>query len=66
MSELANDQLEEILIGALKRAGDDRAAFVDEACGDDVALRSRVLELIEAHDGEPGVLEPRSPTTAIR
>ncbi len=59
MSELANDQLEEILIGALKRAGDDRAAFVDEACGDDVALRSRVLELIEAHDGEPGVLEPQ-------
>ncbi len=59
MSEIANDQLEEILIGALKRAGDDRPAFVDEACGDDVALRRRVLELIEAHDGEPGVLEPQ-------
>ena len=53
-----NDRLEEILVGAIDREGDDRADFLEIACGVDVALKSRVLELIEALDGEPGVLEP--------
>jgi tRNA A-37 threonylcarbamoyl transferase component Bud32 len=58
---MTNDRLERILVGALDRAGDDRRAFLDDACGPDGALRSRVLELIEAHEGEPGVLEPVDP-----
>ncbi len=39
---MENDRLEEILVGALDRVGDDRAAFLEIACGVDVALKSRV------------------------
>ena len=49
MSEAINDRIEEILIGALQCAGDDRAAFLDAACGDDVAdqRRRRFVAAIE-------------------
>ena len=58
MSESVHDQIEAIFIGALEREGDDRVAFLGSACGTDVALRDCVLELIDAHDGPGGTLEP--------
>ena len=66
MSEAINDRIEEILIGALECAGDDRTAFLDAACGDDVAMRDCVLELIEAHENAGDMLEVDEPKTRIR
>lgn len=41
-----------IFHGALERpGGEERTAFLDEACGDDAALRAEVDALLEAHDG---------------
>ena len=35
-----------------------RAAYLDDACGDDAALRRRVEALLAAHDGAGRFLEP--------
>jgi len=43
----------DIFLDALDRAPADRAAYLDEACGDDAALRHRVEALLRAHD-DPG------------
>jgi WD40 repeat protein/serine/threonine protein kinase len=43
----------DIFLNALDRAPADRAAYLDEACGDDAALRQRVEALLRADD-EPG------------
>jgi non-specific serine/threonine protein kinase/serine/threonine-protein kinase len=53
-----HDQVEAIFLAALERVGEDRASFLGSACGRNVGLRDSVLELIAAHVGEPGVLEP--------
>ena len=66
MRKVANDRIEEIFTGALERQGADRAAFLDESCEGDAALRDSVLELIEAHDDSDGMLEPCEPTTEDR
>jgi WD40 repeat protein len=42
-----------IFLAAAERAPADRAAFLDEACAGDAALRRRVEALLPAHD-EPG------------
>ena len=36
----------------------DRCAFLDEACGDDTALRAQVKVLLGAHDDADGFLTP--------
>lgn len=52
------DRQEEILKEALERsAGEERANYLDEACGgDDAAFRREIEELIEAHADAPSVL----------
>jgi serine/threonine protein kinase/tetratricopeptide (TPR) repeat protein len=36
-----------------------RAAFLDQGCADDAALRAEVMQLLEAHDEAPAFLEHR-------
>jgi eukaryotic-like serine/threonine-protein kinase len=43
-------QLKEIFHSALERAPEERASFLNQACGDDEALRSEVESLISSHD----------------
>ena len=43
----------DIFLEALERAPADRAAYLDETCGPDAALRQRVQALLRAHD-DPG------------
>jgi hypothetical protein len=46
----SSSQVESIFFAALeKKAGAERAAYLDEACGADAALRLRVEQLLEAH-----------------
>lgn len=49
-------RVESICASALERRGAARAAFVDEACAGDAALRREVLALVEAAEGRPGFL----------
>ena len=42
---------------ALDREGDDRRAYLDEACGGDTDLRNQVEALLGAHEGAGGFLE---------
>src|SRR5437016_2131811 len=60
----------DIFLEALDRAPADRAAYLDEACGDDdAAVRQRVEALLRANDdpgaflseAKPGVGDARSP-----
>ncbi len=43
-------RVNELFHSALEREGDERAAFLDEACGADVALRDKVEALLAAHE----------------
>src|SRR6516164_3031741 len=53
-------QIMTIFSGALDRdSGPERAAYLDEACGGDAALRERVEALLRAHEQVGGFLEPR-------
>ena len=46
----SSSQVESIFFAALeKKAGAERAAYLDEACGADAALRLREEQLLEAH-----------------
>jgi serine/threonine-protein kinase len=47
-----------VLETALEREGDQRAAFLDQACGDDDALRREVDSLLESARRSSGFLEP--------
>jgi serine/threonine protein kinase len=51
-----------------KKTPTERAAFLDEACSGDVALRQRVEALLQSHDHEeflrtPAVTRPEEPTS---
>jgi serine/threonine protein kinase/Flp pilus assembly protein TadD len=50
---------EEALFAAVleKPTAAERAAYLEGACGDDHALRSRIQALLAAHDGSGGVLD---------
>src|SRR5262249_3881787 len=49
-------QIKSIFLAAVEMAtGEERAAFLDDACGSDVELRRRVEKLLRVHD-EPGGL----------
>jgi eukaryotic-like serine/threonine-protein kinase len=53
---------ESIFLTALeKRSPEERQAFLEEACGADVALRARVQLLLEADARTRGILERRAP-----
>ena len=46
----SSSQVESIFFAALeKKTATERAAYLDEACGADAALRLRVEQLLEAH-----------------
>jgi serine/threonine protein kinase len=56
----ADRQIMTIFSGALDRdPGPERAAYLDEACGGDAALRERAEALLRAHEQLGGFLEPR-------
>ena len=48
MTEI-EDQARSIFLAALERAADHWPAFLDEACGDNAAVRARVNQLLHAH-----------------
>ena len=50
---LAPSDAQSIFLAAVEQAAAGRPAFLDRACGDDVALRRRVEALLQAHE-EPG------------
>src|SRR5262245_51317228 len=51
-------RLKELFLAAADRAPADRRAFLDQACGDDSALRRRLDGLLAAHDESAGPLGP--------
>ena len=56
----ADRHLMTIFSGALDRESQpERAAYLDEACGADAALRERIEALLRAHEQAGGFLEPR-------
>ncbi|WP_428265548.1 protein kinase domain-containing protein [Haliangium sp.] len=50
-------QIEDILHGALDRAGEQRDAFVAEACAGDEVLRGEVAKLLAADERSSGILD---------
>jgi serine/threonine protein kinase/Tfp pilus assembly protein PilF len=61
----------ELFLAVCERAEEERTAFLDEACGADLALRQELVELLAFHDqeraGASGLSEaPRQPTTPAR
>ena len=46
INETRRRRIDEVCDGALARNGDERAAFIAAACGDDAALRKHVEELL--------------------
>ena len=55
------DREEEIFAAALSLTPEQRAAFLDQACGGDAVLRQRVAALLQAHDQAGEFLEPAPP-----
>ena len=53
--------VKEIMHGALDRPPGERAAFLDEACGGDDALRREVDSLLAASEQPSGFLESSAP-----
>jgi eukaryotic-like serine/threonine-protein kinase len=49
---------------ARQKPVDERTAFLDEACGGDIALRARVESLLQADDNPDSLLEPQPPATS--
>jgi serine/threonine protein kinase len=48
-----------------KESAEDRAAYLDQACGRDVELRQRVERLLSAHPKVGGFLQAPSPSEAL-
>lgn len=61
MSTEAWKRVDAIFDGALTRSPDERAAFLDEACGDDEELRRRVEGLLEAAEVGDSFLDGIAP-----
>jgi WD40 repeat protein/serine/threonine protein kinase len=60
--EDANSEMLSLFEGAVDRAApEERAAFLDQACGDNAELRRRIEALLRAHDQAGGFLLDRSP-----
>ena len=51
-------EVEELFESALERRPEDRAAFLDQACGTDAELRREIESLLSADAGATGYLEP--------
>ena len=61
MSELHWHELKQIFLETLELAEDERAAFIEERCGENADLHARLEQLLRDHAAEPGFLE--DPTT---
>jgi serine/threonine protein kinase len=55
---------ESLFASALEKSGAERAAFLDQACGDDLTLRRRVERLLAA-DHRPASILERAPDDAL-
>lgn len=53
--------IEELFQAALERRPEDRAAFMDQACAQDGALRHEVESLLLADENATGLVEPGAP-----
>ena len=53
-----------ILEDALERPSAERCAYVDRACGEDVALRDHVRALVRAAEGEGGMIDAANAVAA--
>ena len=51
------ETIAEIFAEALERPAAERAAFLDAACGDELAVRAEVESLLAAHDRAEGLLD---------
>ena len=61
MSRERYGRLRELFVAAGERHGDERARYLDEACGDDVDLRTELEELL-AEDDACSDVDPTAPT----
>lgn len=52
-----SSRIRELFDGALDLPREERATYLDTACGDDAELRRRVQSLLDAHDRAEGFLE---------
>ncbi len=58
--------VQKIFEEAFKRKPEDRAEFLDEACGDDADLRVEVETLIEHHrQASTGFMQPPDPNATV-
>ncbi|MHC4216841.1 MAG: protein kinase domain-containing protein [Planctomycetota bacterium] len=51
-------ELRDLFNAALQRSGAERAAYLDEACGDDQRVRRQVEAMVEAHEQTASLEEP--------
>jgi serine/threonine protein kinase/tetratricopeptide (TPR) repeat protein len=58
------NRIQSVFLAAVERPADERAAFLDQECGDDAELRQRVDALLAAHDASGDFLgtPPSGPT----
>ena len=61
MANDAQQRVKEVFQAAAQREPAERSAYLDEACGGDVALRSAVESLLAAGDGAGSFLQGASP-----
>ncbi len=68
MTNAQHDQLERLFSAALQLGSStERASYLDRECGDDVELRSRITDLLKAHERAGAFLEtPRTDPDATR
>jgi serine/threonine-protein kinase len=59
------DHLESLFAATLQKPAAQRAAYLDEACGDDPALRRRVEELLIAQDAAGSFLQVSAPAPEV-
>ena len=57
MTDVQWSRLEELFERALAVDANDRPAFINEACGDDDALREELIALLEQHEDVGGILD---------
>jgi len=54
------DRIKEIFLSARELNGEERERCLDRLCGDDVALRAEVIDLLEAHEADDSFLDSRA------
>lgn len=56
MSSNRWERVEQVFLGALELEGDERQAYLDEACGDDAGLRAEIEEMLGA-ESQPFMMD---------